>query len=165
MSVEYKVNQEGALKFYNVNETFYDNDKKNIEDIKHIKEEGIKKSIKTEKIPDSLQKVIDNIVDLFIKKNSAYRDKSHWASAFLKNSLVTKGNLNCLEWALTQCNKQDEATYDLIFSAKDLDLFEKKGGIDMVVERLSDGIVYRIIVLALLKEFSIKDLVENNINK
>lgn len=106
-------------------------------------------------LPEYFRDSVFNILTLFVKKNTQYKT-NHWASAFLNNQLVLEKYHTPLSYAASLVAKQDKAATDLIFTGnnKDNEKFNEKGGRTMLVERLSDGVVYRLIMLGLINEFS-----------
>jgi len=104
-------------------------------------------------LPYSISQVLDSVEKLFSHKNGQYQSDSHWASAILEADVVSDGEESPLIYALNLMSKQDKAGRQLIFAAfKNAISFNKKGGIPMLKERLMDGVVYRVIMLALLQE-------------
>ena len=108
-------------------------------------------SNKFNKLPQSLQKVIEEVVELFTNKNEQYKDASYWGSALHNNLLVQNNKQSALIYALTLVSKQDQAAMNLIFDKfEHEDKFNLRGGDDMLKERIMDGVVYRIMMLGLL---------------
>lgn len=103
-------------------------------------------------LPEHLRESVFNILSLFVQKNNQYKT-GHWASAFLQNQIVLNKHLNPISYAMSLVSKQDKAALDLIFSEKDEHDYNRKGGEKMLIERLSDGVVYRLIMLGLINEF------------
>lgn len=113
-------------------------------------------------LPENLRNSVFDILRLFVKKNSQYKT-THWASALLNNVLVIEKYETPIAYASNLVTKQDKAAIDLIFTGNrnDEESFEEKGGIKMLTERLSDGVVYRLIMLGLINEYG-KNIVFTN---
>jgi hypothetical protein len=91
-------------------------------------------------IPREIQEVIEHVTALFERKNRTYAGEQ-WFSNFTTAPPVVMGLMCPMEYAATLCAKQDTAVWQTIADPSTPRLCE-------LPERLMDGIVYRIIMLA-----------------
>lgn len=83
-------------------------------------------------------------------KNAGYRTKDDPLANFYNAAAVRKGRLTPLQYAHSQCEKQDEGLESLVFVPSGAEFIER-GGYDMLLERALDGIVYRAIMIVLAR--------------
>lgn len=84
------------------------------------------------------------------KKNTGYRSTANPFANFYESAPVVKRINTPVQYAMILCAKQDDAVYPLLFNEGTKD-FEARGGLAMLEERLYDGLVYRGIMLAMLR--------------
>ncbi|MCH7759817.1 hypothetical protein IIA15_00225 [candidate division TA06 bacterium] len=104
----------------------------------------------------------DDAMRLHAEKNKGYRSDSDPLANFNEAPPVQKGLMTPLEYAYTLMSKQDDAVPRLLFersktsaSSEEGSAFSKytlMGGDKMLEERLLDGIVYRCILLAIMRK-------------
>lgn len=104
---------------------------------------------------------------LHAAKNKGYRSDSDPFANFNEAPPVQKGLMTPLEYAYTLMSKQDDAVPRLIFERANLKAekdgqvrkYGLLGGDEMLEDRLLDGIVYRCILLAIMRKK--KEKIEN----
>ena len=96
-------------------------------------------------------RVLTEAAILHAKKNAGYGKDTDVFGNFNESRLVKKGLLNRLQYAATLMEKQDEAIWGLLF-AETKEEYTKRGGYAMLEERLFDGLVYRALIIAMMRE-------------
>ena len=105
-------------------------------------------------LPQGMRDTIARVVRTFVVKNSAYADGGGWDDAFRSARPVRRSRSTPLQYAADLCEKQDFMAAKLIDAHQDAVRFEALGGVGGLLERLCDGTVYRLIMMALLLEGS-----------
>lgn len=102
------------------------------------------------RVPPEIEQVLNNIVNLFRTKNNGYaKFTREWYDNFTTNLPVNSGAMTPIVYAMTLAAKQDAAAWVHIDQIREPLTDAKKADL---AERLMDGAVYRIIILALLME-------------
>ena len=88
---------------------------------------------------------------LHAAKNLGYRSSTDPLSNFRSARCVVQGQMTPMQYALTLCDKQDDALHKLVWAGASPE-FNERGGLAMLRERALDGITYRCLILALYVE-------------
>lgn len=100
-------------------------------------------------IPPSIEEVIGLLVAKFAERNAGYRGgASRWLENFLVAQPVARGLLSPVEYAAVLAAKQDDAVFAALARLRK----GEEGALEDLRERLTDGAVYRAIILAMLSE-------------
>jgi len=100
-------------------------------------------------IPKSIEDVITLLVAKFAERNAGYRGEARdWAANFKIAQPVVRGLMSPCTYAATLAAKQDDAVFAALQRLK----AGKPNALEDLQERLTDGAVYRVILLAMLAE-------------
>lgn len=94
-----------------------------------------------------------HVEELFFKKNETYRSTANALSNFFEGTPVRNGRMSALQYAHTLMAKQDTQLEKAIWESQADPEFE---------ERAMDGIVYRILLLAIRKEAQTSFFISGN---
>lgn len=110
----------------------------------HLAEKLLAANTKTLNPCDPVNQIILEIQQLFHKKNAEYRTAAKWNANFLESAPVANHLMSPMLYCMTLCSKQDDAFWKAVNRSE--------GEVYNIIERLKDGVVYRLIALTLLKE-------------
>lgn len=102
-----------------------------------------------EPFPPEIRQVLDKVERLFIRKNAEYQSSRRWDANFHDSAPVSQGLLSPIIYCMTLCAKQDDAFWKAVMRGAEANEREQVN----MHERLIDGVVYRIIALALLNQW------------